>query len=150
MKRTLMTAFALAALVLLSAVVGCRVMQRLGLVSSAPVTAWQSYQVRAGEDLYSVAILWGVSPGELRQLNNLTSVQLKEGQVLKIPPGAKRTRLPLNLEVKDSGNTYTVKAGEDLYTVAIRLGISPGAIRELNKLEGPDLEAGQVLKIPEE
>jgi len=148
MKRTLMTVFALTAFVLLSAVVGCRVMQRLGLASCA--SAWQFYQVRAGEDLYSVSVLWDVSPDELRYLNNLTSSDLQEGQVLKIPLGAKRMRLPLNLEVKDSGNTYTVKAGEDVFTVAVRLGISPGAIRELNKLEGPDLEAGQVLKIPEE
>ena len=45
----------------------------------------QSYTVKEGEDLYAVAIRWGVSASELKALNNLASVDLQPGQVLKIP-----------------------------------------------------------------
>ena len=48
----------------------------------------QTYTVKEGEDLYAVAIRWGVSPSDLKSLNNLTSTELKAGTVLKIPGGA--------------------------------------------------------------
>lgn len=50
----------------------------------APV-AIQTHTVREGEDLYAIAIRWGVSPTELKNLNGLTSNEVKPGQVLKIP-----------------------------------------------------------------
>jgi len=48
----------------------------------------QTYTVKEGEDIYAVAIRWGVSPSDLKALNNLTSTELKAGTVLKIPGGA--------------------------------------------------------------
>ena len=54
----------------------------------APVPATEgTYTVKAGEDLYAVAIRWGVSPSDLKALNNLPSSDLKEGMTLKIPSG---------------------------------------------------------------
>jgi len=47
----------------------------------------QTYTVKEGEDLYAVAIRWGVSPSDLKALNNLTTTDLKAGTVLKIPGG---------------------------------------------------------------
>jgi len=65
-------------------------------VESAPVAVpapaaesnTQTYTVKEGEDLYAVAIRWGVSPSDLKALNNLTSTELKAGTVLKIPGAA--------------------------------------------------------------
>lgn len=53
----------------------------------APPTTqpYETYTVKEGEDVYAVAIRWGVSPSDLKALNNLTSNELKAGQVLKIP-----------------------------------------------------------------
>ena len=51
-------------------------------------TTVQKYTVKAGEDLYAVAIRWGVSPSDLKAQNKLTSSDLKEGMVLEIPSGA--------------------------------------------------------------
>jgi LysM repeat protein len=48
----------------------------------------QTYTVKEGEDLYAVAIRWGVSPSDLKTLNNLTSTDLKAGMVLQIPASA--------------------------------------------------------------
>ena len=46
-----------------------------------------TYEVKEGEDLYAVAIRWGVSPSDLKALNNLTESTLKAGTKLKIPAG---------------------------------------------------------------
>lgn len=48
----------------------------------------QTYTVKEGEDLYAVAIRWGVSPSDLKTLNNLSGSDIKAGTVLKIPKGA--------------------------------------------------------------
>ena len=53
-----------------------------------PVTAGKTHTVKAGEDLYTVAVRWGVSPSDLKAMNKLTSPDLQEGQVLVIPAGA--------------------------------------------------------------
>ncbi|MFA7173351.1 MAG: LysM peptidoglycan-binding domain-containing protein [Kiritimatiellia bacterium] len=45
----------------------------------------QTYTVKEGEDVYAVAIRWGVSPNEIKTLNNLKSIELKPGAVIKIP-----------------------------------------------------------------
>ena len=65
------------------------------VVETAPVKAEaapvdpnvQTYTVKDGEDLYAVAIRWGVSPSDLKALNNLTGSDLKAGTQLKIPSG---------------------------------------------------------------
>lgn len=45
----------------------------------------QTHVVGDNEDLYSVALTWGVSVAELKELNGLSSTTLKKGQRLKIP-----------------------------------------------------------------
>jgi LysM repeat protein len=45
----------------------------------------QTYTVKEGEDVYAVAIRWGVSPKEITALNDLKSIELEPGTVLKIP-----------------------------------------------------------------
>ena len=56
----------------------------------------------------------------------------------------------VEVEVTDSGQTYTVREGEDIYVVAIRLGVSPRGLRTLNNLPPMEVELnpGMVLKIP--
>jgi len=54
----------------------------------APAGNSQTYTVKEGEDLYAVAIRWGVSPSDLKALNNLTSTDLKAGMTLRIPASA--------------------------------------------------------------
>lgn len=58
--------------------------------ASAPVDAaggvsYRDYEVEGDEDLYSVAMMWGVSVAEIKTLNSLDSIDLEPGQKLKIP-----------------------------------------------------------------
>ncbi len=63
--------------------------EEIEVESVAPVapepTNLQTYTVKEGEDVYAVAIRWGVSPKEITALNNLKSIELEPGTVLKIP-----------------------------------------------------------------
>lgn len=48
-----------------------------------------------------------------------------------------------------SGNTYTVKEGDSLYGIAIRLQVDLDQLIELNDIEEPSkIQIGQVLKLP--
>ena len=43
------------------------------------------HEVAAGEDLYSLALMWDVSVADLKNVNDLESTTLRPGQKLKIP-----------------------------------------------------------------
>lgn len=47
---------------------------------------WQTYEVKEGETLYTLAKLFGVKADELKKINYLPNYQIKPGQVLKIKP----------------------------------------------------------------
>ncbi len=51
----------------------------------APGATPETHIVKKDEDVYSVAIWWGVSPEALMKLNGLTGPELEVGQELKIP-----------------------------------------------------------------
>ncbi len=50
------------------------------------VSEYRTHTVQPGEDVFSVAIRWGVTPVEVRELNKIEGNVLKPGTELKIPP----------------------------------------------------------------
>lgn len=115
----------------------------------------QTYRVKEGENLYDVAIRWGVSPSRLKEHNHLTNLNIRAGRILEIPDDVDRGKA--SREMPDIGaennilpaslNTYVVKEGEDLYDVAIRFAVSPSDLRAWNKLDMAKLKAGRILKV---
>lgn len=59
-----------------------------GSAAPAPAAGYQNHTVAEGEDLYSVAIRWGVGTADIKAANSLTGSDLVPGTVLKIPPAA--------------------------------------------------------------
>ena len=59
-----------------------------GAADTAPISTREKYTVKEGDDLYSIAIRWGVSPSDLRAANKLPSTEVRPGMVLEIPGGA--------------------------------------------------------------
>ena len=74
------------------------------------------YVVKRGDTLYGIAEQLGTTVDELKRLNNLTSNILSIGQVLLTNSSG------ITGEVVE--NTYTVKAGDTLYSIAKKYGIS--------------------------
>lgn len=65
------------------------------VVEEAPVPVVEEvpgmdYTVLEGEDLTAVSIKWGVSPAQIRELNNLGDGNLTPGQVIKLPADAQQ------------------------------------------------------------
>ena len=95
------------------------------------------YIVQPGDSLYKIANLYGMTVSELKTLNNLTSNLLSIGQQLKV------------LETDTTpANTYVVKAGDSLYSIAKRYGINVNALKSANNKASNLLSIGEVLAIP--
>lgn len=109
-------------------------------VSSAPIQApaANTYTVRAGDTLSSIASKFGTSYQALASLNGIANPNLiYVGQVLRVNGSA------------NTGSVYyTVRAGDNLSAIASRYGTSYQSIAALNGLANPNLiYAGQTLKI---
>ena len=95
------------------------------------------YIVQAGDSLYKIAGMYNMTVNELKALNNLTSNNLSIGQ---------RLRVVQNSETND--NTYTVKAGDSLYSIAKKYNVSVEALKQANNKTSNLLSIGEVLIIP--
>jgi len=96
-----------------------------------------THTVLPGESLSTIASRYGVSRGELIQLNGLSSGTVSPGQNLiikKLPSGS-------------SKQYHVVKPGENLYSIAKRYGINISKLREINHLGNRTLRAGQKILI---
>ncbi len=99
------------------------------------------YTVQAGDSLWSISRRFGTTVDELRRLNGLTSDLLKIGQQLLIT----------DEDVQDNEEgTYTVKAGDTLYSIANKYNTTVDELKTLNNLTGNIISIGQQLIIPSE
>jgi len=53
--------------------------------ATAAPESFRLYTVKENEDVFAIAIAWGVSPNEIKTLNNLTGNELQAGKIIKIP-----------------------------------------------------------------
>jgi LysM repeat protein len=111
--------------------------QYIGITYKAP-TGSNYYTVVSGDSLWSIAKKYNTTVSELKELNNLTSNTLSIGQILKLPTN----------EAEESSNTYTVKSGDTLYSIANKYNTTVSELKSLNNLTSNTLSIGQTLKIP--
>lgn len=100
-----------------------------------PTPSNNTYTVKNGDSLWSIARTYNTTVDTLRKLNNLNSDILKIGQTLIIPT------------TNDTKN-YTIKAGDSLWKIANEFGTTVSQIKELNGLTSNDLVVGKTIKIP--
>jgi len=101
-----------------------------------------TYIVKKGDTLYSIARKYNISVNELKSLNNLTSNTLSIGQVLTVPNVNTAPTPPV------IANTYTVKSGDTLYSIARKYNISLNELKNANNLTSNTLSINQELVIP--
>ena len=96
-----------------------------------------TYTVEKGDSLYSIAKKYNTSVSSITNLNNLTNNSLSIGQQLKIP----------STSSGETTNTYTVKSGDNLYSIARKFNTTVDSIKRKNNLISNLLSIGQKLII---
>lgn len=104
---------------------------------STSSTAGDTYIVKKGDSLYSIARTYNTSVDKLKEINNLTSNALAIGQVLKLPSSNASENV-----------VYTVKKGDNLYSIAREYETTVDAIKKLNNITSNILSIGQKLLLP--
>lgn len=124
-------------------------LRKVAYVQPAPVLqSKRSYIVKSGDSLGSIAARMNTSVQKLRQLNQLKSEKLKPGQKLQLPDNQIKESV-VKVPSGRKPQTYQVKPGENLWTIAQKLRIDSEELRIFNKLKADThLQPGQSLKIP--
>ena len=117
------------------------------------------YKVRSGDYLGRIASRYHVSVRQIMNWNHLRSNNIRVGQVLTIYQGGGPAPASAssgqakpsqgNSAPAASGNytIYTVKAGDSLFRISQRYGVTVKQIMDLNNCSS-SIKAGQKLKIP--
>jgi len=95
-----------------------------------------TYTVKQGDSLWKIANNYGTTISQIKTLNGLTTDNLSVGQTLLIPA---------NISVT---NTYTVKSGDSLWSIAKRYNTTVNTLKSLNNLSSNTLSIGQILRLP--
>ena len=101
------------------------------------------YTVKKGDSLYSIAKKYNTTVQEIINLNYLKTNKLSIGQVLRIP----EMYTPEDQMFMPSYINYTVKNGDNLYSIARKYNIDINTLMKDNGLTSNILKIGQVLKI---
>ena len=94
------------------------------------------YIVQRGDSLWLIAKKFNTNVNDLINLNNLSTINLQVGDQLLIPNN------------NTNQNTYTVKSGDTLWSIARDNNISVNTLKEANGLTSNLLSIGQQLIIP--
>lgn len=122
------------------------------------------YKVQRGDALQIVARSFGMSVGQIKELNNLQSDSIYAGQLLKIsenkaaqtdnnkPRQTQQTKIKSKVlsadEIEALGtDKYIVTKGDNLYRIALKNNIDVVRLKELNNITDEKIVPGQILII---
>ncbi|WP_050611826.1 LysM peptidoglycan-binding domain-containing protein [Ligilactobacillus agilis] len=108
-----------------------------------------SYMVKAGDSLWGISHKYGMSIDSLKSLNNLSSNFIYPGQVLRVGQSSNQSNTTSKPSASQSTNSgsYTVKAGDSLWGISHKYGMSIDSLKSLNNLSSNFIYPGQVLKV---
>lgn len=99
------------------------------------------HKVKQGQTLYALARRYGTSVKKIRGANPALDQVLKVGQIVKVPYDQSIVRL--------NAKTHTVSAGETLYAISRKYGLTVEQLKKLNNLTSNALARGQKLVVKE-
>lgn len=114
----------------------------LSYVKNIPISSQgETYIVKSGDSLWSIAKKYGVSIDDIKKANNLSSNLLNIGMILIIP----EKEVP-----PEPGDfiIYTVSKGDTLYSIANKYNLTVDEIIDYNDLATTNLSIGQQILIP--
>lgn len=117
---------------------------------------WQPVRVEANDTLGHLALRFGTDVATLRQMNGLPSTLIRTGDELLVPVGGIMRRPGADIFAPRSSATgassafvYVVRAGDSIWRIARRLGVTRKALMHANGIGPRDiLSIGQRLDVP--
>lgn len=103
---------------------------------------YQTYIVQKGDSLWLIANRFNTTVDDIVSLNNLSSINLQIGDMLKIPNDG------YDNNTNSYTTTYTVKSGDSLWSISKKYNISVDELKKANGLTSNLLSIGQQLNIP--
>ncbi|MDP0489902.1 MAG: LysM peptidoglycan-binding domain-containing protein [Verrucomicrobiota bacterium JB023] len=118
----------------------------LSIFPTAPALAG-SYTVKSGDTIHAIARRHGISSQQLMSLNGITDpTKLRIGQTLKL--NAATTAKKTSTSSSSGGRNHTVQAGDTLYSIARRHGMSVKTLTAMNPGLNPNnLKIGQKIAL---
>lgn len=98
---------------------------------------YEEYTVQKGDSLWKIAKEYNLSVDDIVDFNGLTSLNLKIGDILKIPTIA-----------GTSNDVYIVQNGDSLWSIARKFNVTVDELKNKNGLTSNLLSIGQELIIP--
>jgi len=108
-----------------------------------------TYVVQSGDNLYRIALRYGLSVDAILRINDLANPNLLHaGQVIFLP-GVEPPEEGEEAAEQAATTTHVVQPGENLFRIALRYGATINALAAYNGLADPRrIEVGQVLIVP--
>ena len=108
----------------------------------------KTYTVKAGDSVWGISHQTGVSMSDLRAWNNIQNNFIYPGQKLIIAKKANNNQnTHTNTNISTNNKTYTVKAGDSVWAIAQKTGVSMDTLRSLNNIKNNFIYPGQQLKL---
>jgi LysM repeat protein len=129
---------------LLGSLLLCTLLPAMPLHGQTPSQGSAIHTVAWGDTLFSIARQYGTTVEAVSKANGLADpTRIYAGQRLIIPTAI------VPAAPAEAGASHTVQAGENLYRISLKYGVTMKALAELNGIYNPDqLFLGQTLTIP--
>ena len=108
------------------------------------------YRIARGDTLGGIAQRFGVTVSTLKAWNGLSSTRIIAGRYLIVNPteeGGAAAAAVASSSGAPSGR-YTVRRGDTLSTIGVRVGASVAQLRAWNGIRGSTIRIGQTLRVP--
>lgn len=137
--------------------------QKIASIPADQRITWERYRIRSGDSLSTIAAKYHTSVLSLRRINGLKSNRIRENDTLMIPVptrGKEEYAYSADQRIKKSiarqvartrgkkSFSYSVQAGDSLWGIAQRYGVSSSKIARWNGISpGDPIQPGQRLTI---
>lgn len=108
------------------------------------------YKIKSGDSIGSIAEKYGVKVSEIRNWNNISGNKILAGSTLKIYSDANVNDIPnetTNKNVKTNQQSYIVKSGDSLYSIAAKNNTTVAKLKSINNLTSNNIKSGQKLRL---
>ncbi len=115
--------------------------------TTAPSGAETTYTVRAGDNLFRIALRYGLTVERLASYNGITNASMiYVGQAIRVPGSSSAVPTP---QPGQGEQTHVVQVGENLFRIALRYNMSHLYLASYNGISNPNqIYPGQVIRIP--